>query len=139
MGISRGLWSVFCLLLMCGAAFAADDVSGMAATAGEVAHKQKMRSLFPDPFKTGQPTPSSIPQTANYPDPSGLISSYLPNGTVQTKNNAFFQNLGTNDRTCFSCHQPQDGWGLSAKHAQDRFAANPNDPLFRLVDGAVCP
>ena len=28
---------------------------------------------------------------------------------------------------------------LSAQHAQDRFHADPDDPLFRLVDGATCP
>jgi hypothetical protein len=38
-----------------------------------------------------------------------------------------------------SCHQPQDGWTVSAHHAQKRFKADPNDPLFRLVDGATCP
>jgi cytochrome c peroxidase len=42
-------------------------------------------------------------------------------------------------RTCFTCHQPQDGWALSAQHAKDRFAADSNEPLFRLVDGATCP
>src|SRR5262249_47637729 len=34
---------------------------------------------------------------------------------------------------------PQDGWSLSASHVQERFANDPNDPLFRLVDGAICP
>ena len=32
-----------------------------------------------------------------------------------------------------------NGWGLSADSAVERFAANPNDPLFRLIDGATCP
>ena len=62
-----------------------------------------------------------------------------PSGPTLTASNAFFQNLGTNGRTCFTCHQPQDGWTISAKHVRDRFAADNNDPLFRLVDGATCP
>ncbi|MBV9203258.1 MAG: hypothetical protein JOY83_26670, partial [Alphaproteobacteria bacterium] len=28
---------------------------------------------------------------------------------------------------------------LSAQHAQERFDVDPNEPLFRLVDGATCP
>jgi cytochrome c peroxidase len=73
------------------------------------------------------------------PDPSGAIATFQPNGPTITANNAFFQNLGTNGRTCFTCHQPGDGWSLSAQHARERFEANPNDPLSRLIDGATCP
>jgi hypothetical protein len=50
-----------------------------------------------------------------------------------------FRNLGTNGRTCFTCHEPQDSWGLSAGSAQNRFNKDPTDPLLRLVDGATCP
>jgi cytochrome c peroxidase len=52
----------------------------------------------------------------------------------------FFQNLGTNGRTCFTCHQTQTGWSISARSVQDRFnASSGTDPIFRLVDGATCP
>jgi cytochrome c peroxidase len=51
-----------------------------------------------------------------------------------------FQNLGTNGRTCFTCHQPQNGWTVSAAGVQARFkASSGTDPIFRLVDGATCP
>jgi hypothetical protein len=72
-------------------------------------------------------------------DPGGMIATYQPSGSTQTGKKAFFQDLGSNGRTCFTCHQPQDGWTISAQHAQARFDADPNDPLFRLVDGATCP
>ena len=62
-----------------------------------------------------------------------------PNGPTLTAKNAFFSDLGTNGRTCFTCHQPQDGWTISAEHVRDRFDADVNDPLFRLFDGATCP
>src|SRR5262249_57277839 len=52
---------------------------------------------------------------------------------------AFFQSLGTNNRTCFTCHQWQKGWSFSARDAQERFSADPDEPLFRLIDGATCP
>src|SRR5262249_27724917 len=45
-----------------------------------------------------------------------------------------------NGRTCFTCHQTQTAWSVSAQSVQDRFnASSGNDPIFRLVDGANCP
>jgi cytochrome c peroxidase len=137
----------YSMLLLCAAGTlsplraddSAPDPQTAAALAGEVAHMQRMQNLFPDPGDSVQPTPPVIPELQIDPDPSGAIATFQPNGPTITANNAFFQNLGTNGRTCFTCHQPQDGWTVSAQHVQDRFAANPTDPLFRLVDGATCP
>jgi cytochrome c peroxidase len=117
----------------------ASDRSAAAAVAGEVSHKQKMRHLFPDRALGVQVTPEVIPQLGIDANPSGKLATYRPNGPIFTANTPFFQNLGSNGRTCFTCHQSQDGWSLSASHAQDRFSLDPNDPLFRLVDGATCP
>jgi hypothetical protein len=114
-----------------------DDAA--AARAGEVAHAQEMAKLFPDVAVGSQTTPPVIPQLEIDPDPSGAIATFQPSGPTETAKNAFFQSLGTNRRTCFTCHQPEDGWSLSAQHAQERFNADSNDPLFRLVDGATCP
>ena len=109
------------------------------AVAGAVAHAQKMRRLFPDVDGDPQTTPAVIPQLEIDPDPSGAIATFQPRGPMATSKNPFFQDLGTNGRTCFTCHQPEDGWSFSTQHAQDRFHANANEPLFRLVDGATCP
>jgi cytochrome c peroxidase len=117
----------------------ADDSLARSAVAGEVAHKQKMHKLFPDPVSGVQLAPRFVPRLQIDTDQSGLIATYQPVGPTVTRTNPFFQNLGTNGRTCFTCHEPQDGWGLSAQHAQKRFAEDPADPLFRLVDGATCP
>jgi cytochrome c peroxidase len=116
-----------------------EDALAAAAVASEIAHKQQLLRLFPDPTASTQPTPAVIPKMQIDDDPSGMIATFQPSGATQTATNAFFQDLGSNGRTCFTCHQPQDGWSLSAQHAQARFAADPNDPLFRLVDGATCP
>src|SRR5258705_9914336 len=46
----------------------------------------------------------------------------------------------SNGRTCFTCHQPQTGWTVSAADVRARFANSAGtDPIFRLVDGATCP
>lgn len=84
--------------------------------------------------------PPTIPQFLTLPDPTGKISSYQPAGETTTKSNAFFQSLGTNGRTCFSCHQPQSGWAFKPSDAQALFfTTEGRDPLFAPVDGANCP
>jgi cytochrome c peroxidase len=106
---------------------------------GAINHAQKMR-VFKDADKGSQPSPGAIPTFSVDSDPSGQIATFQPEGSTAEGNNAFFQNLGTNGRTCFTCHQPQTGWTISAASAQARFAASSGaDPLFRLVDGATCP
>jgi cytochrome c peroxidase len=125
--------------LGCGAAkFAvADDVPAFAP--GMITHMQQMNQ-FKDADHGSQPTPPIIPRYLPTVDPTGALATFQPNGATFTANNAFFQNLGTNGRTCFSCHQPQDGWSVSATSVAARFALSGGaDPIFRLVDGATCP
>src|SRR5437660_7663672 len=57
-------------------------------------------------------TPATIPQFLETIDPPGRLASYQPNGATSTSGQAFFTSLGTNGRTCFSCHQPESGWAL---------------------------
>jgi cytochrome c peroxidase len=107
--------------------------------AGANSHAQKMRA-YRDIDSGAQPTPPVIPKFDIGFDPSGLIATLQPGGPTVTSQNAFFANLGTNGRTCFSCHQPQNGWTVSAASVQARFYASFGaDPIFRLVDGATCP
>jgi cytochrome c peroxidase len=115
------------------------DPANLAWQAGFVSHMQEMRR-FVDPDSSDQLTPAVIRELEQAVDVSGRISTLQPNGPTTTSQNAFFANLGTNGRTCFSCHQPQDGWSVSAASVQARFtASNGTDPIFRLVDGANCP
>ncbi len=106
---------------------------------GAIKHAQDMRK-FQDVDEGGQPTPGIIPKFELDADRSGQIATYQPGGPTATADNPFFQNLGTNERTCFTCHQPQTGWTVSAASVQARFDASlGSDPIFRLVDGATCP
>ena len=116
---------------------AAQDVPAFAP--GMINHMQQMKR-FKDVDRGQQPTPPVISRLSTDPDPSGAVGTFQPNGATFTANNAFFQNLGTNGRTCFSCHQPQNGWTVSAADVATRFAVSRGtDPIFRLVDGATCP
>lgn len=60
-----------------------------------------MRDYF-DSDRDQQPTPPVIPKLETDFDPSGLIATAQPGGPTQTSQNAFFANLGTNGRTCFT-------------------------------------
>jgi cytochrome c peroxidase len=116
-----------------------DPTETRAFAPGAIDHAQKMRR-FKDTDQGSQATPGTIPKYREDADPSGRVATFQPGGGTETGGNAFFQDLGTNGRTCFTCHQPQNGWTISAAGAKERFdASGGNDPLFRLVDGATCP
>jgi cytochrome c peroxidase len=123
-------------------AFAQDnahDPANFAWQPGAISHAQKMRA-FIDRDNGQQPTPPIISKVEIDFDRSGIIATNQPGGPTLTSSNAFFANLGTNNRTCFSCHQPQDGWSVSASGVRGRFYSSyGSDPIFRLVDGATCP
>ncbi len=73
------------------------------------------------------------------PDPSGSIGTFSTTGSIDL-GNPFFQSMGTNGRSCASCHIQGNAWGLSAATAQAIYASSGGtDPLFAAVDGANCP
>ncbi len=54
--------------------------------------------------------------------------------------NPFFAALGTNDRTCASCHDVAVDWSVTPRTLQARFDQSQGlDPVFRPVDGATAP
>lgn len=72
-------------------------------------------------------------------DRTGIIGTLDANGAFNQRG-AFFQSLGTNGRTCATCHVTSQAMGLSATGAQLRFfLTRGKDPLFAAVDGANCP
>jgi hypothetical protein len=73
------------------------------------------------------------------PDSTGAIEAYNANGPIDNKA-AFFQSLGTNGRSCSTCHVASQAFGLSAASAQSLYRrSGGRDPLFASVDGANCP
>jgi cytochrome c peroxidase len=103
-------------------------------------YRQALHSPQPLKAVTDGGFPAVINQREEYTNPSGRLGSYLPFGPVTTKQNAFFQSLGTNGRSCATCHQPPSGMSVSLKNINDRFtASNGTDPIFAPLDGADCP
>jgi len=80
-----------------------------------------------------------IPSLFPFRDPTGLVSTYNAAGPINEKN-PFFQSLGTNGRSCASCHLASDAFGLGVSSVQAIFKkSGGQDPLFASVDGANCP
>ena len=134
--------AVFCAMADRGSAQnqgGTNDPADFAWQKQAIDHAQRMKGYF-DPDNGQQQTPPVIPRFESDPDPFGGVATIQPAGPTQTSQNSFFANLGTNNRTCFTCHQPQTGWGISAQSVQERFyLSGGNDPIFRLIDGATCP
>src|SRR5947207_10108376 len=82
---------------------------------------------------------NGLPNPVSSVNPAGTMSTYSTAGPIDVRN-AFFQNLGTNGRTCNSCHVSSNAWTISPAEVQARFkATGGTDPIFRTVDGANCP
>jgi cytochrome c peroxidase len=82
-------------------------------------------------------TPPSTFQVT-FQDPNGTFTTFSKDSIKVS--NPFFSKLGTNDRTCASCHQASDGWSITPPNLQQRFQSSQGtDPVFRPVNGANCP
>src|SRR5262249_32272107 len=82
---------------------------------------------------------SLLPNPLSSNDATGTLSTYSTAGGVD-QGNSFFQSLGTNGRTCGTCHVARDAWTVTPPDIQARFnSSNGLDPIFRPVDGSNCP
>jgi cytochrome c peroxidase len=81
----------------------------------------------------------SLPNLFPLPDATGLIETNNSAGGPIQETGPFFQSLGTNGRSCSSCHRAAEGWGISAAEVQLRFLLTlGTDPIFRTNDGSNC-
>ena len=130
--------------------------SARAATRRPVAHKQGQNIASPGPGRsyprgshgarrhlTGLRTTREPPaEPIDARDPSGVLRTIAIDGSPLdlSHSNPFFQSLGTNGRSCSSCHVASSAWTITPVEVQQRFAAtNGLDPIFRTVDGSNSP
>jgi cytochrome c peroxidase len=86
-------------------------------------------SLFPVSF---------IPNGLFFLNPTGASQTLSSSGGIDLTN-PFFQKLGSNGRSCGTCHQPSDAMSVSAASVERRFVLTAGlDPIFRTVDGSNC-
>src|ERR1700731_10607 len=82
---------------------------------------------------------SFIPNGVFFSNPNGASQTYSTGGGGIDLTGPFFQSMGTNGRSCATCHQPSDGMSVSAEEVQERFLmTRGRDPIFRTVDGSNC-
>src|SRR5262245_53753231 len=72
-----------------------------------------------------------------FPNPSGVIGIVGMNDA--DADNPFFRALGTNGRSCVTCHRPAQGWSITPADLRERFSRTDGfDPVFRVNDGSNC-
>ncbi len=82
--------------------------------------------------------PTHLPNLFPFTNTTGVLKTFNATGKLDMTG-PFFQSLGTNGRTCASCHQPSDAWSVSAEHVSERFERSHGlDPIFRTNDGSNC-
>jgi len=82
--------------------------------------------------------PKMLPNLFPFPNPSGVLRTFSTTGKLDMTG-PFFQDLGTNGRTCVTCHQPGEAWSISAANVEKRFKESHGlDPIFRTNDGSNC-
>jgi hypothetical protein len=82
---------------------------------------------------------SVVPNLQPFDDGTGSVATFNTAGDIH-KDNPFFQSLGTNGRTCETCHRADQAFSLSARGAREVYdRTHGKDPLFAAVDGANCP
>ena len=80
-----------------------------------------------------------IPDLTPFRDSTGAVATHSTAGVINEQN-PFFQSLGSNGRSCATCHQPDQAFSLSASGARLVYTRTHGlDPLFASVDGANCP
>jgi cytochrome c peroxidase len=92
----------------------------------------------PAPAPTPSPTPAPAPGPGTFPDTAGSWANFSTAAADPT--GPFFAALGTNGRTCATCHAPNDAWTATPGSLEKRFqATGGTDPVFASVDGTNCP
>ena len=77
-----------------------------------------------------------LPAELSFSNPGGVLATSTPR---PFEGNAFFADLGTNGRSCATCHRPAQAWSISPKELADRFDRTAGlDPIFRANDGSNC-
>ena len=81
-----------------------------------------------------------LPNLYPFENASGAVATHNTAGDGSIDfTGKFFQVLGTNGRSCFTCHRPDQGWTISTTGVKELFERTAGtDPLFLLHDAAGC-
>jgi hypothetical protein len=80
----------------------------------------------------------ALPAALTYSNPAGVLGTLTAGGSFDQAN-PFFAELGTNGRTCGTCHRPAQAWSITPSEIAARFERTAGlDPIFRANDGSNC-
>jgi cytochrome c peroxidase len=102
--------------------------AALAACAGRVADDEPTQRV-----SSAAKAPPTVQDTTDDP---GTLESDSPTAFDPGASDGFFASLGTNGRTCNTCHLEGSAWSFTPSDAR---ALARNAPLFAPVDGADCP
>lgn len=107
------------LLAACGSAFGSDGSGGDETAAAK----------------------SELKASVEFANENGFAATLNVNGPIDTSSaNPFFRSMGTNGRSCGTCHVPKENWSITPAGVQRRFDDTGGlDPIFRTVDGSNSP
>lgn len=92
-------------------------------------------TLLSTAYASSAPSRSAGRQT--YRNSSGILR--VVGADDMAVDNPFFEPLGTNGRSCRTCHQPAQGWSITPEELTNRFDRTDGlDPIFRSNDGSNC-
>jgi cytochrome c peroxidase len=84
-------------------------------------------------------TASGAHELLSSPNASGEAATYSTAGRLDTTG-LFFRSVGTNGRSCATCHQASEGWSVTPGGLRQRFdETGGTDPVFRANDGSNAP
>jgi cytochrome c peroxidase len=83
---------------------------------------------------------ADLTTTSTFADDFGTTQVFSTASTGIDTSNPFFKSLGTNGRTCNSCHKLENALGISVAKIKQIFdATGGTDPIFRINDGSNAP
>jgi cytochrome c peroxidase len=81
---------------------------------------------------------TALPSELAFSNSAGVLATLTTSGSFEPPN-PFFADLGTNGRSCVTCHRPAQAWSITPVEVTERFERTKGlDPIFRANDGSNC-
>ena len=95
-------------------------------------------ALMSSSIAPGRAKADESQSAVTFSDSAGEFRTINVNGEFDLQD-PFFQQLGTNGRSCVTCHRPDEGWTVTTEGIRRRFDQTKGlDPIFRANDGSNC-
>lgn len=103
--------------------------------AGGLAYYLRSRRVAPTKAApTSSKYQGSIPNSLPMPNPGGEAATFSTKGSVDLTGQ-YFKAQGTNDRSCATCHIPEEAWSINPGTLQRLFdETEGTHPVFNLLD-----